>query len=260
MTKKYLKITKPTPILNTANFQQIFGGKDKKNLLVDEQGHIRALEFIALKDMIFEIVNKTSYRFIYEVKCNFYDKPNLYIDSRFAKKINYYITKPKNLNLSSHEIIKRLNSLLGTKYLWGGNWSKGIIDLLKYYPISNSNKELTDKWQLKGIDCSGFLFEVTNGFTPRNTSELMNYKIPIKIEGLSIKQIIQIIKPLDLILYQGHMIIILDNDFTIESRENFGVVKVPILDRLKELLVSKKPSNTYKNSTNFVIRRWFSTF
>jgi hypothetical protein len=86
----------------------------------------------------------------------------------------------------------------------------------------------------------------------------MNYKTPIKIEGRSIKQIAQIVKPLDLIVYQEHMIIILDNNFTIESRENFGVIKTPILDRLKELFISKKPSNVYKAPTDFVIRRWLN--
>jgi hypothetical protein len=258
MSDKYLKVITEAPILNTPNFKDIFGGQNN-NLKTDEKGHIRELEFIALKNMIFRIINQTSYPYIYEVENDQYNKKSLFIDRRFAKEIfsNNTLPKPTLCNLSKEEIIKKLISLLGTKYLWGGNWSRGVEKIIKYYPPSFSlNEEELSKWQLKGIDCSGYLFEVTNGCTPRNTGELVNYKTPINIEGLSLAEIAKLVKPLDLIVYIGHVIIILDSEHTIESREKFGVIKTPIIERFKELFASKKPANIYKNNTDFVIRRW----
>ncbi len=258
MTIKYLKVLTETPILNIPNFQAVFGGPDNNVLQTDEKGHIRALEFIALKDMVFKIVNQTSYPYIYEIENDQYKKSNLFIDSRFTKEITFNLPKPISFNLSKDEITKKLTSLLGTKYLWGGNWSGGVEKLIKYYPPAILlNEDELNKWKLKGVDCSGFLFEITKGFTPRNTSELINYKIAINIEELSYYEISKIVEPLDLIVYPGHVIIILDSDFTIESREKLGVVKTPIIERFKELFISKKPANNFKNPTDFVIRRWF---
>lgn len=257
MDNKFLKVLSETPILNIPNFQEVFGGQKRNCLLTDEKGHIRSLEFIALKDMVFKIIKQTSYPYIYEIEADWYEKKQLFIDSRFTKEITFYLPKNNVFNMTEEEISEKLHSMVGIKYLWGGNWSQGIEKLIKFYPPSvDLENDQLNKWKLKGVDCSGFLFEVTNGFTPRNTKELMNFKNPIKIKGLTYKEIIEIIKPLDLIVYQGHIVIILNSDFTIESREKFGVVKTPIIDRLKELLLTKKPSNHFKNSDDFVIRRW----
>lgn len=258
MQAQYLKVIDETPILNTPNFGQIFDSS-KNSPLCDEKGHIRALEFIAFKDMIFEVIQPTTYPYIYEVKCDFYKSQNLFIDSRFTKDVSYNLNPKVKFYKSSKEIISKLSSLIGAKYLWGGNWSRGIEKLLKYYPPSNklSNDEL-NKWMLKGVDCTGILFEVTHGLTPRNSIELTKYKKTVPIEQLSPKQISQIVKPLDLIVYKGHLIIVLDDKYTIESREKLGVVTTPIIDRLDELFITKKPQNSCVNNDDFVIRRWFN--
>lgn len=257
MNAKYLKVTTETPILNTDNFESIFGSKDKKTLKVDEKGHTRAIEFIALVDMIFKIVKKCETPFIYKVKCDFYESSDLYVDSRFTSFLNHLPSKELNYCLDPKTIIKRLKMLLGAKYVWGGNFSFGISKLLDYYPPKEKlNKDLEDKWILKGVDCSGLLFEVTNGFTPRNTSKLLHFKESIKIANLTPLQISKLVKPLDLIVFKGHIVIVLDEDNTIESRENFGVIKIPILDRLNEIHLTKNPSNIYKNPKDYVIRRW----
>lgn len=54
---KFLKVIKPAPILNIPNFRSVFG---EKHLMEDEKGHIRAIEFIALKGMVFKIKKKLS--------------------------------------------------------------------------------------------------------------------------------------------------------------------------------------------------------
>ncbi len=257
MEKRYLKVVKETPILNTDNFRSIFGHKDKNTLKTDEKGHIRALEFVALKDMVFKIEKKTIFPYIYKISSTFYKSENLYIDSRFTIPISSSVDINPDYILNPKKIIKSLISHLGEKYIWGGNFSKGIHDILKFYPPSNKiNKDLLDKWILKGVDCSGILFEATNGFTPRNTKDLLNFKEPVFIENLSIKQILEKVKPLDIIVFKGHVLIILDANYSIESRENFGVIKTPIIKRLEEIHKTKKPKNLYQNSKDFVIRRW----
>lgn len=257
MKSKYLKVIKETPILNSSDFRSIFGGNNLDTLKTDDKGHIRSLEFVALKNMIFKIEKKTNFSYIYKISSNFYRSKNLYIDSRFTVSIDHYDDQALKHILDPQKIIKKITSHLGKKYLWGGNYSKGIGDLLKFYPPSNTiDKELLDKWILKGVDCSGILFEATNGFTPRNTSELLSFGKPVFIEKLNPFQIVKIVKPLDLIVFKGHVVVVLDAQFTIESRENFGVIKTSILERLEEIHKTKKPKNIYLNPDDYVIRRW----
>ncbi|NGX43846.1 MAG: hypothetical protein K1060chlam3_00002 [Candidatus Anoxychlamydiales bacterium] len=257
MKNGYFKVIKETPILNTDNFRSIFGGENKNSLKEDKKGHIRALEFVALKDMIFKIEKKTPFPYIYKISSTFYKSENLYIDSRFTIPTRSSADINSKCILSPKKIIKRLISHLGEKYIWGANFSKGIKDLIKYYPPSKGlDNNLLDKWLLKGVDCSGILFEATNGFTPRNTKELLNFKEPVFIENLSIKQISKKVKPLDIIVFKSHIVIVLDENYSIESRENFGVIKTPIAKRLAEIHKTKKPKNLYQSSQDYVIRRW----
>lgn len=192
------------------------------------------------------------------MSCDFYKKDELFIDFRFTKHLRQAENNKFSLSLNSNEIIDRLTSLIGTKYIWGGNFSNGIEDINKYYPAT---KEIIDakkdKRILKGVDCSGFLYEITNGFTPRNTSDLMKYKNSLPIKDLGIEQIINIVKPLDIIVYTGHVIIILDNNTTIESCKKFGVVKKNLFLVLNKLFKVKTPADEYTSSNHLVIRRWF---
>ena len=52
-------------------------------------------------------------------------------------------------------------------YTWHGNTKKGIPQMLEWYPPSEDiSGVLKDKWMLKGMDCSGLLYEATDGYTP----------------------------------------------------------------------------------------------
>jgi len=255
-----------TPVLNTPNFSSIFGGKTGSKLKTDKKGHIKALEFVALKNTVFEITKtyKKKDHYIYEVKKTLiYSKKPLFIDSRFTKTYkNQKFLTPIPV-LKPEKILKTLHNLEGSFYVWGGNFSKGIPSLLSYYPpkenIENHQK-LT--WMMKGVDCSGLLFEATNGYTPRNTSDLLSFGKPVFIENKSIEEIVKTLRPLDLIVYQGHVLIVLSSTFIIESREKKGVIKTPLLKRLKEIYRKKEPINNLKKAANpkkaFVIRRWIS--
>jgi hypothetical protein len=255
--KKYLIIKKPTPVLNTPNFNSVFN-KDKKTLKKDSLGHTRELEFIALKDMIFEIVDKTNHLYIYKVKCSFYKSNNLYIDSRFG----FFSDEKSHINIKYNTnpeiIIKKLNSYLNLPYIWGANYFKGCVDLLKFYPTILKDKNDINRWIFKGLDCSGLLFDSTNGYIKRNTSDLLLYKEGIDIENLSAFEIQKKIKPLDLIVFKGHVVIVLDSITTIESRENIGVYKENLIKRLNEILKTKTPKNNYLSENDFVIKRWIN--
>jgi hypothetical protein len=255
--KKYLIIKKPTPVLNISNFLSVFN-KDKKTLKIDHLGHTRELEFIALKDMVFEVIEKTNDLYIYKVKCSFYKSNNLYIDSRFGFFSDSKIITDRKYNLIPHKIIKKLNTCLNLPYIWGANYFKGCVDLLKYYPTILKDKKDINRWIFKGLDCSGLLFDVTNGYLKRNTSDLLSYKEGLEIENLNPYEIQKKIKPLDLIVFKGHVVIILDSITTIESREKKGVYKENLIKRLNEIMNTKTPKNFYRNEEDFVIRRWIN--
>lgn len=257
---------KSAPILNISDFEFVFGQNESQSLKQDEKGHIRALEFIALPGTIFtlkKVVEQKTTHAIYQVRTKNYPSKNLYLDSRFVKVFEISKeTKNKAFKqqpiLDPQKILNFISVLEGTPYLWGGNCYQGIAEMLKYYP---SRKKLSSlehgKWILKGIDCSGLLYQATNGFTPRNTNELFEFGTSLPIDGLKAEQMASFLQPLDLIVFSGHVIIVLDAATVIESREGAGVVKTSMVQRLKELLEKKQPSSqNTKNRNSFLIKRW----
>ena len=268
----------PTPVLNTPDFSSVFGNKDGKTLHLDGSGLIREVEFIALPKTVFKIeniINKINTT-IYKITTTDYPYPaqkGYFIDSRFVKTIEY---KPPNRLKGlpkKKAIINKLLSSEGVNYIWGGNYKEGIPQMLSFYaPAKTLNADLKDQWMLKGVDCSGLLYESTNGYTPRNTSSLLSFGEPVKIANLSANQIIQKVKPLDIIVWMGHVIIIFDRDRAIESRLDYNKEKegnqggVRIRD-LKEVLtetskeriaVDNYEDDVKEGKKKFVVRRWHS--
>ncbi len=221
-----------TPLFNTPHFEHL-------HILAKE------IETMALKDTKFSILDQIK-ETIFLAKTTEYPHP-VYVDGRFLEFIEQepperIIKKP------SHALIsQRLLAIHAKKlpYLWGGNWSEGIPSLP----------------HLQGVDCSGLLYEATCGYTPRNTSELVSYKQGLPIEGLSREALTLSVKPLDLIVWKGHVIIVLDPQTTIESREHRGVILTPLKERFDELLDqdNRLPLNEpHPSHPYFVIRRWYA--
>ncbi len=268
----------PTPVLNTPDFSFVFGNKNGKTLHFDDSGLIRSVEFIALPETVFKIekIIKKGATTIYEVTTDDYPYPTqrgYFIDSRFVQTLDFKpFNRPKRLP-TREAIINSLLSSEGGNYIWGGNYKEGISQMLSFYPpLSAINADLRDQWMLKGVDCSGLLYEATNGFTPRNTSSLLTFGKPVKIAGLSANQIMQQVEPLDIIVWKGHTIIILDKERVIESRLDYdkqqegnqGGVRIRKLNEvLTEILKEKIPVDNYEDGAKedrqkFVIRRWYS--
>jgi hypothetical protein len=264
----YARAEKPVPVLNTADFRAVFGGTDGKTLPKDASGLIRAVEFIALPGTAFTIVGsqRRGDALIYWVRTREYpsQEGGLFIDSRFVKTSAVPFPERMKKMPSARTILERMLANEGVPYVWGGNLARGIPELLQYYPPSG-NVSLKERalWTLKGLDCSGLLYEAAEGATPRNTSDLVTYGRPVAIEGLSAREIAARLKPLDLIVWKGHVIIVLDKQRTIESclgcSERGGVTVRDLSKVLNEVMHTRKPVNRFpaKSGKAFVIRRWY---
>jgi cell wall-associated NlpC family hydrolase len=271
---RYAVATGPVPVLNTSDFRSVFGGNNGITLAVDRCNQIRALEFIALPGTAFRIEGSCSdFRFpVYRVTSDDYPYPSYsgyYIDSRMVRTTDRAPAPRKRTLPDPGTIISRLVSAVGTPYQWGSNLRQGIPEMLSLYPTADSrplDKETQETWTLLGLDCSGLLYEATAGWTPRNTSELIGYGSPVTVAGLNAEGIVQIVQPLDLIVWKGHVMIILDRERLIESRLDClgtagGVAIRDLREALQQLLVSRIPLNEYESNDpaapkGFVIRRW----
>ena len=271
---RYAVATGPVPVLNTPDFRSVFGGNDGKTMAVDPCGQIRALEFIALPGTAFRVEGISSdFQFpVYRVTSDDYPYPSTtgyYIDSRLVRTTGS-APAPRKRTLPDPETISaRLTSAVGTPYQWGSNLRQGIPGMITLYPPAADQQlasNTRDSWTLRGLDCSGLLYEATAGWTPRNTSELVSYGAPQPIVGLDAEGIVQIVQPLDLIVWKGHVMIILDRERLIESRLDClgtaGGVKIRDLrEALRQLLAVRMPLNEYDRNPSpapkgFVIRRW----
>lgn len=271
----YAVATSFVPVFNTALIPEIFGSTDGKSPQLDCCGQIRALEFIAFPGTAFRIESVVENRTfpVYRITTEDYpykSRNGFYVDGRLVKKAD---TQPprRALGLPPREkVLSNLISAHGSSYVWGGNRRTGIPEMLALYPVPPGfelSRISRDRWILRGLDCSGLLYEATDGFTPRNTSSLTRYGAPVQIAGLDAEEISARIKSLDLIVWNGHVMIALDGERVIESRldckgEKGGVIIRSLREALKGVLAGRVPVNEYDCSGEnvpkcFVVRRWY---
>ncbi|MCB1107564.1 MAG: C40 family peptidase [Chlamydiia bacterium] len=210
----------PAPVLNTPYFSKVYGDL----LPFDDEYLVRALEMIAFPQRAFHIVKSWDDHILEVTTPEYPSSVPLYIDSRFGFVGDALPERPSMP--SKKVILNRLMDKVGIPYVWGGNWSQGLSEWIKWYPPPSHLSSLERAhWTLSGLDCSGLLYEATNGLVPRNTSQLMSYGREISLED---------IKPLDLILFPGHVIIVLNESETIESHHKMGGVTIlPLRKRLE---------------------------
>lgn len=261
-----------TPVLNTPDFTAVFGGTSGTALKTDRCGQVRELEYIALPGTVFTIVKKLPQgsATIFQVETHEYTAPantRLYIDSRFVSP-ERTIAPPRRTSLPSRAAIAAvLKATVGSRYVWGGNVPDGVPELSTWYYDGILGEE-RGRLTLSGLDCSGLLYYATNGWTPRNTAQLRTYGRGVAIAGKSSTEIALLLQPLDLIVWNGHVIIVLDQRSAIESRlecgkpGNGGVVVTPLSQRIGEIMRTRRPVNTWPAGKNqndvFVVRRWYS--
>jgi len=95
------------------------------------------------------------------------------------------------------------------------------------------DENLRAKWTLRGVDCSGLLYNAANGLTPRNTFALVTYGTGLNIAWKTPSEIISILKPLDIIAWKGHTMIVLNESEVIQSRADYGTGTLGFEDGVK---------------------------
>jgi cell wall-associated NlpC family hydrolase len=254
-----------TPVLNTPDFKAVFGGKDGKTLQTDRCGQPRGVEFIAPINTLFKIEEplRSNGAIIYRVTTNDYPCPKAgcFIDGRSVRLSGFSPADRPKVLPSEKSILTAIEARQGTRYVWGGNVAGGVRELTEWYPPKGQVD--SGLWQLAGLDCSGLLYEATGGFTPRNTSELAAYGTAVTIAGRSIREITASVHPLDLIVWPGHVMIILDRERVIESRlvcnrPAEGVRIRPLKEALQTVMKTRTAVDTpAKGAKEFGIRRWY---
>lgn len=231
-------ITKsPTPLYNTPSFPDL-----KK----DSQGLIRNLEIILFPGTKLTIKKEVA-PYVCEITTLEYPSESpLYIDRRFLLPGSSKTPEREKHLPSAASILKSMTSLVGTRYFWGGNWSEGIAEMQSLYPHFPAPED-QDDLICKGLDCSGLLYQVTNGFTPRNTSQLVTYGQALASD--------EPLKPLDMMVWRGHVIWALDADSCIESFISKGVIISPLKERF-----SFFSNKLHDENKLFSFRRWHPEF
>ncbi len=262
----------PAPVLNSPDFKAVFGGGNGHDLKVDRCGQVRELEFIALPGSVFTIKKKqiSGADIIYQVETDEYVAPpnvRLYVDGRFLD-LRHSAPPPRRPSLPPRdEIVAALRAAVGNPYVWGGNAPDGVPELAdRSFTVVGAGDR--GRPALAGLDCSGLLYHATGGSTPRNTAQLLTYGSGVAIAGKPPAEITTMLQPLDLIVWNGHVIIVLDRRTAIESRlecgkpGNGGVVLTDLSQRLAEIARTRRPADAWpdggKRRDMFVVRRWYA--
>ena len=260
-----------TPVLNFPAFRSVFGGADGKTLKTDRCGQLRELEFIALPGTVFSILEKlrNGAETVYRVETDDYPasaKGSLYVDSRFVEIREIKPpSRPRSLP-SRAAIIAGLKGAVGVPYVWGGNIQGGVGELIELFYAGDVPGKAKGHLTLAGLDCSGLLYQATGGWTPRNTTQLLAFGTAVPVAGKTLEEIAGSLEALDLIVWNGHVVIVLDQETTIESRLECdkqgggGVVLNRLHKRLTEIMRSRRPLDRWpvdgKQRSVFVVRRW----
>ena len=252
-------VQEPAPVFSSPDSPRILSTTGKIDALADQCGQVRTLEFIALPGtacIVHEILESDGVT-VYRITTDDYPvlpSKKLFLDARSVKRLDVESPRRNAVLPQQLDILRRLESAVGLPYVWGGNVREGV-------PAVRGKV-------FQGLDCSGLLYEATKGFTPRNTSELVLFGKPVKIAGLTPVKVAERLKPLDLIVWNGHVIILLDGQRAIESRLECrkpgygGVVIRPLKVVLTELFKSRLPVDEWPKDhvvgrKSFVVRRWF---
>jgi len=267
----------PTPVLNTPDYPRVFGGRCGYRLKLCPVGLVREAEVVALPGAPFVIDGECRRRgrTIYRVTTPDYPYPSskgYFVDEGFVRLVDD--PPPPRPRRLRHPIFIRykLRSAVGATYLWGGNVRQGIPPMFDFYPPSRPVFGYSRLgWLFRGVDCSGLIYEATDGVTPRNASSLIRFGTAVPIAGCTPEQIVERVEPLDILGWRTHVMIFLDRDHIIQSRVDYdydtpgnqgGVRIQQSVDYLCGLMKTYTPVDDYDDEVpegrnKFVIRRWF---
>ena len=251
---KYVSTNTYSPVFNIPHIYKFLSELDGE-VKSDKKGLVAEISFIAPPGKEFEIIEEIEESEYTILKVKPVDSEKIYyIDSRFIEQSNS--KNEQKGKLSGEEIIRNLKAMEGYPYEYGGSIANGVYKFEQMYDI----KGLKEKWKPKGLDCSGLIYQATNGLTPRTSNALTEFGEGLDIEDKELDEIIGMIEPLDIIGYPGHVLIAVDKNSVMESSPKKGVRILQIETRLKQLMKDREPVNDVsgKNKNKiFVIRRWY---
>ncbi len=260
-TTRYAVTQYPTPVFNTPDIHACFGGEDGDSIAVDSNGLLKTVETVLFPNSKIELLERVAQSHVWRIQTGEYSYAGaFYADERFfIQSANIPQNRTKAVP-SMPTLIKQLQDMPHCPYIWGGNWPQGINLLPTLYPSKTPISELPPStqslWKLKGVDCSGLPYYLTNGYTPRNTSSLIHFGTPVPVEGLNVKSIQERLQDLDFIAWKGHVVWVLSQDLTIESKYPMGLLRSNLCERLEEIMSERTPLDSWKDGAHFVVRRW----
>ena len=219
----------------------------------DRCGQVRTLEFVALPDTVFSIVGADGDGRIFEVSTTEYKPPkgkHLYLSAQNLNLSPFPLQDPIRKRPTVDRMLDAMTSAVGVPYVWGANSRTGVF-------VAGLNR-------FAGLDCSGLLYEASAGTTPRNTEQLVHFGWGVPIAGLAPRDVARLLKPLDLIVWNGHVLIVGRDGQVFESilrcgsKQFSGVVMRPLYERLYEIARNRRAADVWTGGKEYVVRRWVS--
>lgn len=280
------------PVLNTHEWDLVFGGTNGDELKYDKYGEVDELVFVAppktpfsLQRQIRKKTRSGTETIYYKVTTPAYTgDQQLWVDGRFLDVQDMRVAADEQQSPSSAKVLATLRSYEGTPYTWSGSSPAGIPELLEYYPPAKDLSERAkNDWMLKGFDSLGMLYRASGAKTPLEMKNLSGFgeAVFVDVSGVSgtdadgnvidtttakAKLIMPELSPLDIVSMGDRVWIVLDNSQLIESkyRSKFdgGVQITPLFDTLVGLLQKgtfvKDPLQDLENkqAKKFFIRRY----
>lgn len=232
-----------TPVLNTHDWDLVFGGPSGNELKYDRYGEIDEVVFVALEGTVFTLQRqirketRAGKETIY-YKVNSTDHQNsgeMWIDGRFLDVSDVQPKDTRKPEAVSTTLIS-LRRFAGAPYVWHGASDEGIPELLQYYPPAADVSERTkDDWKLRGFDSPGLLYQASNGATPLDMKSIARFGEAFHVDlsdispdpgnddpnAVRIKQaqrLLGLVRPLDIIVMGDRMWTVLDGSEVIESK------------------------------------------
>lgn len=150
-------------------------------------------------------------------------------------------------------------------YCWGGNWFEAI-PLPEDYVFSQCGGKVEKAYELRGFDCSGLLYFISNGLLPHSTRQLRScgkilYKIEkndaVSIDDLKEKLATLRLRDSDYIVIEGHVVIWYDGGMIEFRGMNYGCVFTPAeraAERIMALVAAIRKTDDNGSDVRFI--RW----
>ncbi len=235
----FIEITELTIGINRGSFQAVFSSGFP---LISSSGHPKVYECVLVEGMVGKWLAEEGDS--YQVQFPFYPYP-IFVFQEHAQKIE--IAKEPFEPIDLEERLSRLKKSVGKPYLWGGNFpfpTQNFVDRFHYQGKTKLERRAVT---LDGLDCSGLLFFSFNYRLPRNTAELQSFGVPIEMG--------EALRPMDLILTQGHVRMILNDREVIQSKQTRGVYLSRLKDELAFLSRKFRRVSEVTGANQFSIRR-----